>query len=68
MTKSILEGNINIDPFKKSDGTTPCKYCEYIGICQFDKSLGNSFRLIGKMDKDDIIKPAKGGGGSNGLD
>ena len=52
MTKSILEGNINIDPYKKSDGKTPCTYCEYISICQFDSSLGNKFRLIGKNHPD----------------
>jgi ATP-dependent helicase/nuclease subunit B len=48
MTKSILEGHINIDPYKKSDGKIPCTYCQYISICQFDSFLGNSFRLIGK--------------------
>lgn len=68
MTKSILEGNINISPFKKTDGAIPCKYCEYIGICQFDKSLGNSYRLIVKTDKDDIIKTSKGGSDSDELD
>ena len=61
MTKSILEGNINIDPYKKTDGKTPCKYCDFISICQFDKSLGNNYRLLSKMNKDDIIKKAKGG-------
>ena len=39
---------INIEPYKKTDGKTPCTYCEYISICQFDRSLGNRFRLIGK--------------------
>ena len=67
MTKSILEGNIDISPYKKTDGTTPCTYCEYMGICQFDKSLGNNFRLISKMDKDDILKTPKGWD-ANGLD
>lgn len=60
MTKSILEGNINIDPYKKADGTRPCKYCGFISICQFDKSLGNNYRLLGKMDRNDIVKSAKG--------
>ena len=52
MTKSILEGNINIEPYKKSDGKIPCTYCEYISICQFDSSLGNSFRTISKNYSD----------------
>lgn len=47
MTKSILEGKIDIEPYKKPDGTIPCSYCEYISICQFDRSLGNKFRFIG---------------------
>jgi len=51
MTKSILAGNININPYKKIDGKTPCKYCEYISICQFDKNLGNNFRIIGNQFK-----------------
>ncbi len=61
MTKSILEGNVNIDPYKKTDGRTPCTYCQYISICQFDKSLGNNYRLLSKMNKDDILKISKGG-------
>ena len=48
MTKSILEGNININPYKKSDGKIPCTYCQYASICQFDSSLGNSYRAIGR--------------------
>lgn len=51
MTRSILAGNININPYKKIDGKTPCKYCEYISICQFDKNLGNNFRIIGNQFK-----------------
>lgn len=68
MTKSILEGYIDISPYKKPDGTTPCTYCEYMGICQFDKSLGNNYRLMVKTDKDDIIKTAKGGNKQDELD
>ncbi|MDD4780197.1 MAG: PD-(D/E)XK nuclease family protein, partial [Tissierellia bacterium] len=56
MTKSILEGNIEINPYKKYDGSTPCGYCQYLSICQFDKSLGNNYHLIKKMNSDDIIK------------
>ena len=61
MTKSILEGNIDINPYKKYDGSTPCQYCEYLSVCQFDKSLGNNYHLIRKINEDEIIKTAKGG-------
>ena len=50
MTKSILEGNISINPYKKLNGMTPCKYCQYISICQFDRTLGNKYHLISKRD------------------
>lgn len=59
MTKNILEGNIDINPYKKSDGTTPCSYCEFMSICQFDKTLGNTYHMIYKKPKDD--SSTKGG-------
>ena len=73
MTRSILEGNINIDPYRKPDGKTPCTYCDYISICQFDRSLGNSYRSIGtkypaSKEKQEILTAAEAEGGYNELD
>ncbi|HNZ82129.1 MAG TPA: PD-(D/E)XK nuclease family protein [Sedimentibacter sp.] len=73
MTRSILEGNINIDPYRKPDGKTPCTYCDYISICQFDSSLGNNYRPIGtkypaSKEKQEILTAAEAEGGYNELD
>lgn len=50
-TKSILQGNIDINPYKKENGYTPCSFCEYISICQFDKTLGNNYHLVVKTSE-----------------
>ncbi|NLJ57649.1 MAG: hypothetical protein GX339_02270, partial [Tissierellia bacterium] len=56
MTENILEGNININPYKKLNGNIPCTYCQYISICQFDRTLGNDYRIIRKLNKDITAK------------
>ncbi len=66
MAEKIMDGNIDIIPFKKeADGRTPCQYCEYMGVCQFDLSVGNSYRKIKKLKKDDILSEILEEGGAN---
>ncbi|MDF2881507.1 MAG: ATP-dependent helicase [Clostridiaceae bacterium] len=44
--EEILEGNISINPYKNNK-KTPCEYCLYSAICQFDTSIrGNCYRFI----------------------
>lgn len=44
--EEILEGNISINPYKNNK-KTPCEYCLYSAICQFDTSMrGNCYRFI----------------------
>lgn len=52
----ILQGNIRINPVKKGKETA-CKYCPYDGICQFDNVLeDNGYRLIHKMDSQEVVR------------
>ncbi|MFA9424536.1 MAG: PD-(D/E)XK nuclease family protein, partial [Sedimentibacter sp.] len=53
----IIKGDINIRPYKKDTGDkTPCSYCDFRGVCQFDPSVDeNSYRIIKKLKKDDIL-------------
>lgn len=54
----ILEGKIDINPYRKdssSASTTPCTYCGYFSVCQFDASAGNRYRKITKRSQDDIL-------------
>jgi len=56
ISKEILEGNINLKPFNKN-GTTPCEYCEYKQICNFNPSLyKNEYNYIPKRGKEEIFE------------
>lgn len=49
--EEIVNGSIAISPYKKKKAT-PCSYCSYMSICQFDTRLqGNSYRSL--QDKKD---------------
>lgn len=59
ISKDILSGNIEIKPYYK-DKKTPCEYCEYKGICQFDKNkLGNEYSYVPNYNKDEIWEELK---------
>ena len=51
--EQMLSGEIDIKPYKKKDAT-PCSYCEYTSICQFDPTLKeNNYKIIkDKRDKE----------------
>lgn len=58
LTKSIglnmTNGNVDISPYRK-DNVTPCSFCEFRSLCQFDVSLPeNQYRTL-KTDKEEEI-------------
>lgn len=56
LSNEILKGKININPYRKDMNKTPCSYCNYRTVCQFDSSIdGNNYRYIKKESKDNII-------------
>ncbi len=56
LSNEILKGKININPYRKDLNKTPCSYCSYRTVCQFDSSIdGNKYRYIKKVSKDEII-------------
>lgn len=56
LSNEILKGKININPYRKDLNKTPCSYCSYRTVCQFDSSIdGNKYRYIKKISKDEII-------------
>ena len=55
----ILEGNIELKPYNKN-GNTPCKYCEYKQICNFNPSLyKNEYNYIPNKDKEQVLEDMK---------
>ena len=54
LCNEITKGNVSIKPYKKK-GTTSCKYCGFLPVCQFDTTLkGNSFKLLYDKDNEEI--------------
>jgi len=54
LTEQMLEGDISISPYKK-DKETPCKYCPYASVCQFETNFkGNEYRIIKSKDVEEI--------------
>ncbi len=64
LSGGILSGNFDMNPYRKKDGSTPCKYCDYISICQFDKTIGNQYRQIKSIKKDDFFDKISVKGGN----
>ena len=55
ISKEILGGNIDLKPYSKKK-KTPCDYCTYKSICQFDTSMcGNDFNYIKEEKKEEIL-------------
>lgn len=56
LSNEILSGKIEINPYRKDSNKTPCSYCNYKTVCQFDSSIdGNKYRYIKKTSKEEII-------------
>ena len=55
--KEILDGAIELNPYKKSDSneSKACDYCDYKSVCGFDQNLaGAKYRLLYKNDPEDV--------------
>lgn len=56
ISKEILGGNIELKPYYK-DKKTPCKYCDYKGICGFNMGgCENKYNYIDKKSKEEILR------------
>ena len=58
ISEEILSGNIALKPYYNvNKKATPCKYCQYKSICQFDQKLKNNYyRVIPKEAKANILQ------------
>ena len=57
ISTEILSGKIDVKPYYKvKGGKTPCEYCKYHSICQFNNGIcKNSYNYIGNINKDAIL-------------
>lgn len=49
----IMAGEIPVNPYRRGD-RSPCTWCTYKGICNFESSLGSCYRELGKEKEEDI--------------
>ena len=55
ISKEIFSGNIDIKPYYMSK-KTPCEYCQYKTICNFDPKLeNNTYRYIKNLSNEEIL-------------
>ena len=57
ISKEILDGEINLRPYYiVNEKKTPCTYCEYKSICQFNPRMaGNSYYYVGNKNRQEIL-------------
>lgn len=51
----IIDGQVDISPYKMKD-RTPCTFCSFKSVCQFDETLeSNEFRSLDNKGKDEML-------------
>ncbi|MCM8709676.1 helicase-exonuclease AddAB subunit AddB [Clostridium sp. SYSU_GA19001] len=54
LCEDMLSGNISINPYKQNKNT-PCAYCNYKSICQFDPSIKeNKYKFLNEKSKEEV--------------
>ena len=52
----IVEGNVEISPYKMKE-RTPCTFCSFKPVCQFDESLeANNYRALPQQPKEKVLE------------
>jgi ATP-dependent helicase/nuclease subunit B len=54
LCEDMLKGNISIKPYKKKKNT-PCSYCNFAAICQFDTSISdNKYKYLNDKKNEEV--------------
>lgn len=57
ISEEILNGNIGIKPYYRTrDKKTPCEYCSYKAICQFNQTTKNNYNYIPNVNKEKVLE------------
>lgn len=61
ISEEILSGNIDVKPYYKvKDGKTPCQYCKYQSICNFNNGVcKNTYQYINHFNQEYILEKIK---------
>lgn len=56
ISQRLTAGDVTIGPYKYQN-QTPCKWCEYRPVCQFDPLMeANAFQILSARKKDEILE------------
>ncbi len=56
--EEIQKGNIQNKPVRNK-GKSPCEYCDYKTVCRFDRNLGNEYRYLKELKKEEVWEQLK---------
>ena len=57
ISEEILSGKIDVKPYYKvKGGKTPCEYCSYKAICQFNQTTKNNYNYIPNVNKEKVLE------------
>ncbi len=60
ISKEIYSGDISIKPYYNKDKKTPCEFCKYKTICNFNtKQKGNNYNYIKYLEKSEVLEKIK---------
>lgn len=60
ISTEILDGNIAIEPYYNvQTKKTPCEYCIYKAVCQFNQTTQNNYKYITNSNKEYILEQMK---------
>ncbi len=60
ISKEIFSGDISIKPYYNKDKKTPCEFCKYRTICNFNtKQKGNNYNYIKYLEKSEVLEKLK---------
>lgn len=60
ISKEVFSGDISIKPYYNKDKKTPCEYCKYKTICNFNtKQKGNNYNYIKYLEKSEVLEKLK---------
>lgn len=54
MGRRILAGRVQPQPYRKPDGATPCKWCDYSAVCRFEPGMGAYYRNLAPLTNDQV--------------
>lgn len=53
---AIIDGHVEVNPYKLKD-KTPCTFCSFKSVCQFDESLdSNRFRILTPQSNENVLE------------